>query len=110
MAAYRKTTSDEIKKLYQESSNLNLKYSEMNVELVRTQSALAAKSNEIKVERVPGVQKLTTVFEPDPNLVERNQMLSEELEIALVVALLHQDSRAELRFTIPKHEDEIRRA
>lgn len=84
MAAFRKTTNDEIKKLYHESSILNLKYSEMNAELIRTQSELAAKSNEIKVERIPAVQKLTTVFEPDPNLVERNQMLAEELEIALV--------------------------
>lgn len=96
MTAFRTTTNDEIRKLHLESRSLNQRYSEMNAELVRVQSELEAKANFIRVERVPGVEKLTTVFEPDPNIVERNRHLAEELEIALVRKNSDLASRPEL--------------
>ena len=97
MSALRKTSLDEIRKLTGENDGLNLRYMQVMADLNRTEAALAAKSGEIRVERIPSVQKTTTVFEPDPNLLERNKQMVEELEIALVRPLLSLASRPKFR-------------
>lgn len=47
-------------------------------------SELKYKETDLRVERIPGVDKVVTIYEQDPNLLKRNQDLNEELTLALV--------------------------
>lgn len=80
----RKTSDDEIRRLKLDTDTINVKYDETIHELNRTQSELQGVSTKIRIERMPAVPKMTTVFESDPAIVERNRHLAEELELAIV--------------------------
>lgn len=82
----KKSYLEEIDSLNRELYEVKGKWTEAASQLELKKSELKYKESDLRVERVPGIEKVVTIFEQDPNLLQRNQELNEELTLALVAA------------------------
>lgn len=80
----KKSYLEEIESLNRELYEVKGKWSEAVSQLEMKRSELKHKENDLRVERIPGVEKIVTIYEQDPNLLQRNRDLNEELTLALV--------------------------
>lgn len=80
----KKSYGEEIESLNNELYQIRSKWQKSMHDLEMAKSERNYQDNDIRVERIPGVDKIVTIYEQDPNIIERNHQLNEELALALV--------------------------